>query len=265
MIETEVILLKAVYDHIGEMVNFSTVEIQTWEDDKIVVFKDANAEKLFYILLSDFLSKTDSTGPIPQVSFLQGLSNICEKPQLSSAGSEQELKRAVEDFRSWLNTQKEIDIWMSSISSQLTLKLSWADAARMSGDVSKHNYLRAIGVAKRLQSILADSGRSVSLDEALLSLPDFYERFHGDILIYLSSHICEFLNNIRWGIYTYLLPEYVTSCHRTDENPAGYSFRVPPEIHSSYARGCYWDLMNYVRSKPYMERFTVPHIFKTHY
>jgi hypothetical protein len=265
MIENEVILLKAVYDHIGDMVNYSTVEIQDWDDDKIVVFKDSNARKLFYILLSDFLSKTDGNGPIKQVSFLQGLAEICEAPYFPGDGSHEDLQRAVQDFRDWLNTEKEIDIWMPSISSQLKLKLSWADAARMSGDVSKHNYLRAIGVAKRLQSILGAAGKAVSLDEALQSLPDFYERFHGDILIYLSSHICEFLNNIRWGIYTYLLPEYQRSFYRTDEVTGGYRFRVPVEITSKYASGCYWDLMNYVRSRPYMEKFRVPHAFKSYY
>lgn len=265
MIETEVILLKAVYDHIGEMVNFTTVEIQNWETDKIVVFKDSNARKLFYILLSDFLSKTDKQGPIQQVSFLQGLADICESPCFSNNGNEAELKQAVQDFRNWLNLEKEIDIWMPSISSQLKLRLSWADAARMSGDVSKHNYLRAVSVASRLKDILEKAGKDVSLEEALQAMPDFYDRFHDDILIYLSSHLCEFLNNIRWGIYNYLLHEYQRSYESNNDEMGGYRFRIPAGIRSTYASSCYWDLMNYVRSKPYMEKFTVPDAFKSHY
>lgn len=266
MVESEVVLLKAVYDHIGEMVNFSTVEIQNWgEDEKIVVFKDTNARKFFYILLVDFLSKTDKRGPIQQVTFLQGLANICDAPCFSERGSEMELKHAVQSFRDWLILQKEIDIWMPSINAELKLKLSWADAVKMNGDISKHNYLRAISVAERLQSILLVAGIDVSLEEAIEALPDFYERFHDDILIYLSSHICEFLNNIRWGIYHYLLPQYLRSHLRTDENLVGYTFQVPPEIKSSYGRGCYLDLMNNVRLRPHMERFNVPKAFKVHY
>src|SRR5215218_1142153 len=44
--------------------------------------------------------------------------------------------------------------------------------------------------------------------DALLALADFYEKFHTDILNYHASTIAEFLNNIRWGIYEYLQPEF---------------------------------------------------------
>ena len=70
-IEKEVILLRNIYDHIGEMVNFSLFEIQSFNGDSIILFKDMNQRKLFFILLVDFLSITDDRGPIGKTSFLR--------------------------------------------------------------------------------------------------------------------------------------------------------------------------------------------------
>lgn len=255
MIETEVILLKSVYDHIGEMVNLSMLEIQGSEADSTIRFKGMHERTLFYILLVDFLSKTDLKGPIGNVSFLEGLSNICSSPCLAQKGSEKPLSDVVRSFRNWLEIEREIDIWMPSISSQITLKLIWTDAIKMNGNVSKHNYLRAVRVAKQLRKLLKSAGKDVSIEQSMLALPDFYDRFHDDILIYLSSHICEFLNDIRWAIHTYLGPEFKNSRHQTSESSAGYSYKVPESIESEYAKSCYWDLMNHLRSDPDMKQF----------
>jgi len=265
MIEQEVILLRNVYDHIGEMVNYSLLEIQDYQGDSLVMFKDMNQRKLFFILLVDFLSVTDKRGPIEKTSFLGGLLKVCEAPQFSEGQSENELREVVNDFRVWLNEQRTIEIWMPSITEQVNLSISRLDAIKMSGDISKHNYLRASGVAERLREILQGSGIEISFEQAMLALPDFYERFHDDILIYLSSHICEFLNNIRWAIHRYLHPEFRKSFHRTDESLVGYSYTVPVEIESEYARDCYWELMNELRQEPYMRRFIVSESFKSEY
>lgn len=265
MIENEVIILRAVKDHINELVNYSLMEIQGVDPESLIMFNDMNQRRLFFILLVDFLSKTDSRGPIKQTTFLGGLANICNNPQFSINDSEQSLRNAVVDFRNWLREEKEIEIWMPSIGQELKIAVSRVNYLKMSGDASKHNYLRAIGVAQSLQKILEKAGVEVDLETALLALPDFYERFHDDILIYLSSHISEFLNNIRWGIYEYLQPEFQNSYHKTKENIAGYSFNVPGSIKSSYARDCYWDLMNETRRIPFMRKFIVSEILKEHY
>lgn len=265
MIEQEVIILRNVYDHIGEMVNFSLLKIQGSDPDSYIMFKDMNQRKLFFILLVDFLSITDKRGPIERTSFLGGLMKVCDNPQFSVDESEKDLREVVQRFRAWLNEKRTIDIWMPSISKQVNLSISRLDAIKMSGDVSKHNYLRASGVAERLREILKESGIEVNFEQAMLSLPDFYERFHDDILIYLSSHICEFLNDIRWAIHRYLRPEFRKSFHRTDDTIIGYSYSVPPEIESEYARDCYWELMNELRNEPYMRQFVISDNFKSEY
>lgn len=265
MIEQEVIILRNVYDHIGEMVNFSLLDIGGSDPNSMIMFKDMNQRKLFFILLVDFLSVTDKRGPIKQTSFLRGLLTVCENPQFSVDSSERDLKETTENFRDWLKQQKEIDIWMPSISEQVKLVISRLDAIKMCGDASKHNYLRSIGVAERLRELLIKSGVTVSVEKAMLALSDFYERFHDDILIYLSSHICEFLNNLRWAIHKYLKHEFAKSFHWLDSERFRYSYVVPDEIKSEYARDCYWELMNELRSEPYMRKFVVSDAFKTEY
>lgn len=265
MIEEEVILLRNVYDHIGEMVNFSILDIQDYQGDSLIIFKDMNQRKLFFILLVDFLSVTDKRGPIGKISFLGGLLKVCEFPQLSQKQSEDELRDVAQRFKSWLNEKRTIEIWIPSISKQVSLSISRLDAIKMSGDISKHNYLRASGVAEGLRDILKESGLTISFDQAMLALPSFYERLHDDILIYLSSHICEFLNNIRWAIHRYLRPEFGKSFHRTNESIVGYSYAVPAEIKSEYARDCYWELMNELRQEPHIRQFMVSESFKTEY
>ena len=265
MIEQEVIILRNVYDHIGEMVNFSLLEIQDYQGDSLVMFKDMTQRKLFFILLVDFLSCTDKRGPIEKTTFLGGLLKVCSNPQLSENGSESELREIVQNFKAWLNEKRKIAIWMPSISEQVDLSISRLDAIKMSGDISKHNYLRASGVTERLREILNDSGVDVSFEQAMLALPDFYERFHDDILIYLSSHICEFLNNIRWAIHRFLRPEFRKSFQRTGDPLIGYSYTVPTEIKSEYARDCYWELMNELRGEPYMRQFVISESFKSEY
>ena len=135
----------------------------------------------------------------------------------------------------------------------------------MTGNISKHNYLRSVDVAEGLQKILLKSGITVDINEALLALADFYERFQ-DILNYHSSTISEFLNNIRWGIYDYLQPEFNKSIvWEEGSKPPKYHYTCPEKIQSEFAKTCYWELMNEVLSPPFMRRFQVAKWLKLRY
>jgi len=271
IIEKEVIVLESVCDHIDRMVNFSLLELLGNDPQSQILSKDTNQQKLFYILLADFLSVADRRGPIGKTSFLGGLSDVCADPQFSINRSEVELKEAVECFRNWLNEKMCIDVWMLSLGKYVSISISRFDAIKMTGTVSKHNNLRIRGVAKKLQEVASESGVSICIEEALRTLPEFYERVHNDILIYHSSYICEFLNNIRWAIHTYLKPEFNRSSYwdearnrRLGERIA-YGIRVPESIKSQDTRACYKGLMDKVRSEPYMRRFVTTDVLKRRY
>ncbi len=265
-IESEVILLKAVNEHINDMVNHSLLEIRGKYPEQMIMFHDSPHRTLFFIRLVDFLSSTDAKGPLPKTIFLKGLADICSNPNFSINNSIFELTETVRLFRDWLNNTREIDIWLPSITKDITLKITMLEAIKMSGDISKHNYLRAIGVAEGFQKVLSRSGVNVDITTSLLALSDFQERFGDDVLIYLSSSICEFLNNIRLGIRAYLTYEFQRSYTPVNFGSLdAYEYNIPENIKSDYAKHCYWELMNQLRSKPYMPKFVICNSFKTEY
>ena len=82
-------------------------------------------------------------------------------------------------------------------------------------------------------------------EDSLLALEDFYGRFYDDILNYHLGTICEFLNAIQWGIYTYMSPEFCRSYTKFG-NSIQYKYRYPVDVESRFARACYWELMNWI-------------------
>lgn len=169
------------------------------------------------------------------------------------------------DFTSWLRQVVEVDVWMPSINTQANVTLMRGSFIKMTGNLSKHNFLRTFRVAKELQGVLRKSNITVTLEEANIALADFYERFHADILNYHSSTIAEFLNNIRWGIYEYLQLLFHQSIVRDVADPTMYCYTCPPNVFAPFAVQVFWDLMNVVRSPPYMRRFQVTRWLKLRY
>ena len=266
-IEQEIIILKAAKELIDSMVNFSLMSLEGNDPDSNILFKEYTHQRFFNIILVDFLSRTDKKGPIKQTSYLGGLREIVNNPCFDENNSVHNLKVATKDFKDWLEQEVEVDVWLPSINKETKLKISRLDFLKMTGNISKHNYLKAIGVAEELKEILQKSGITVDINEALLALADFYERFHTDILNYHSSTIAEFLNNIRWGIYDYLQPELNKSIvwEDGDVTPPRYRYTYPEEIQSEFAKACYWELMNEVKSKPFMRKFKVTKWLKLRY
>lgn len=263
--EQEIIILKAVKELIDEMVNFELMSLAGNDPDSNISFKSMTHRRFFNIILVDFLSCTDKKRPIKQTSYLGGLRAIINGPSFDEDNSIQHLKTATQEFKEWLEQEVEVDIWLPSIDKDTKLKTSRLSFLKMTGDISKHNYLRAVGVAKELKDILAKSDVNVGIEEALLALAEFYERFHTDILSYHSSTIAEFLNNIRWGIYYYLQPEFQKSIVWESREPPKYRYTYPEDIRSDFSKACYWELMNEVRSEPYMRRFKVTKWLKLRY
>lgn len=262
-IEEEVILLKAIHELIDSMVNFAMLSLKGTDPDSSILFETATHQRFFNIVLVDFLSRTDKKGPIKKTSYLGGLKYIAQNPCFNVNNSVASLRQATDKFVNWLQQDVEVDVWLPSIDTQTKVKLSRISFLKICGDISKHNFLRSIGPAEELRDILANSGVSITLDDALPALADFYQWFHTDILNYHSSTIAEFLNNIRWGIYEYLQPEFKQSI--VWEKPPMYRYTYPVGLASRLAKECYWELMDEVRSLPYVRRFVVSKWLKLRY
>ncbi len=264
-IEEEVVFLEAIGELTETMVNLDILSVLGSDPDSEIRFKSATHQRFFNIILVDFLSCTDTNAPTGQTSYLAALRHIAKKPSFNINDSVKPLRHATYRFVDWLKREVEVDVWLPSVDMQTTLKISRLEFLKMCGNISKHNFLRAVGVAKKLQKALTASGNSTSLEDALLALADFYERFHSDILNYHSSTIAEFLNNIRWGIYEYLQPEFRQSVVREAGDPPEYRYTYPKGLTSRFAKECYWGLMNEVRSAPYVRRFEVTKYLKRRY
>jgi len=264
-IDEEVIILKAVNELIYQLVNFELMSLYGNDPESSIKFESITHQRFFNIVLVDFLSVTDRRGPIKQTSYLKALHGISDNPRFNVDGSISDLRHAAKEFKEWLDQVVEVDIWLPTIEKQTTIRINRFCFLKMTGNISKHNYLRAVGVAEELKEILTKSGISVDTEDALLALADFYEKFHIDVLNYHSSTIAEFLNNIRWGIYLYLQPEFLRSIVWDNRNPLLYRYTYPKGISSKFAKTCYWDLMNDVRQEPCMRKFRVTRWLKLRY
>ena len=264
-VESEVVFLKAIKEIIDSVVNFEVLSLLGADPDSSILFETRTHHRFFNIVLVDFLSTSDKKAPVKKTTYLGALRAISAQPSFNTDDSIKALRDATDTFVHWLKEKVNVNVWLPSIDTQADIQITRLDFLKMCGDISKHNVLRSVGVAEDLQKTLATSGIAVELEDAMLALGDFYERFHTDILNYHSSTIAEFLNNIRWGIYEYLQPEFHRSIVWEDGEPPIYRYTFPDEIKQNYAKQCYWDLMNEVRSEPYIRRFQVTKWLKLRY
>lgn len=263
--EQEIVFLKAINELIDSMVNFEMMNLLGTDPDSNILFSTSTHQRFFNIALVDFLSRTDKKAPVQRSTYLSALRSISANPHFSVNDSVAALRAATSAFIDWLECKVAVDVWLASIGVQATVQLSRIDFLKMSGDIAKHNVLRSVGVAEELQEALKASGTPADLEAAMLALDDFYDRFHTDILNYHSSTVAEFLNNIRWGIFEYLQPEFNQSIVWESREPPKYRYTYPTAFASEFAKQCYWNLLNEVRSPPFMRKFQVTKWLKLRY
>lgn len=256
-IEEEVAFLKSTLDAINSMVNFEVMALHGSDPETSILFATRTHQQFFNIALVDFLSRTDKKAPVRQTSYLGALRQIADSPNFCADNSVAALQAATSDFVAWLESEITVDVWFPSIDLQTPLRVPRFQYIKMTGDLSKHNLLRSVGVAEDLQRLLAGQDVQVELDAAMLALDNFYEWFHDHVLNYHGSTIAEYLNNLRWGIHDYLRPEFSRSIVWESGDPPVYKYTYPPGVLSRFGQESYWALMNQVRSEPYMRRFQV--------
>lgn len=281
-IEREVIILNSAWEMIDGMVNWTMFVKNDSSGPTNQMFESHQHSRLFAILLGDFLSEirpfkgepapfglkpAPSNARPSDLTFLFHLRQVCAAPTLGKSASP--LSQSIEVFADWLEGEFVTEgVNLHAIDVVADLKIARYRYIKMCGDIAKHNLARLATNAGHLRKLLENAGHSVSEQQAYLAIDNFFEWFHNDILIYHSSQIAEFLNNIRWAIYEYLQPEFRRSFHLTDQATRDfpiYNYRVPAEIIEPVALAMYWDAMNRSRSKPYFQRFVVTELLKGRY
>ncbi len=272
--EQEVVVLKAVWDLIDGMVNYEMFLRPTGTSELELKFNTQTHQRLFAILLVDFLSKPNveelglphpPQSPMSKQSRLFYLGRICDAPTLNPTSADS-IRAPLEAFVQWLETECLVrKVWLPSIELETDIKVRRIAFIKICGNIAKHSFTRLNVDAAQICEILKANDHPINIEQAYLIIPEFYEWFHTNISSYHSSAIAEFLNNIRWGIYDYLKPELARSF--TKDNPASiaYRFICPSECNRPVAQALYCDLMNAVRSEPYMPRFEVTRYLEMRY
>lgn len=272
-LEQEVVVLRAVWDMIDGMVNYEIFEKEHATDNAQLFFKSNSTGQLFNILLADFLSKPKKGTfnlPVPtgaaktDHTFLFYLQRIGEMPELNP--NPQDILGPVQQFASWLEEECVVEnVWFQSIETETNICVKRITFLKICGDIAKHNFARLDTNVKRIKKVFEENSVQIDTGQGFLILPEFYEWFHTDIFHYHASTIAEYLNNIRWGIFEYLKPEFSRSFEKTDPQPVGYRFNHPAECCDPLTRAMYWDLMNQVRSRPHFPHFQTTKMLKKRY
>ncbi len=265
-IEREAVVLRLTIEVINSMVNHEMLNFGGEPEITQATFKSPTRRSLFCVLLADMLEQVDRDLVGIRGSLLDALGTVSSDPQLPGDEAREVLAASVANLTAWLDTEITVKAWFPSLDEEVPLSLRRRDFVAICGNLSKHNPARLTRNAKRLRKLLEASGVSASLIDSLRALDDFYERFHVDILSYHSTSLAEMLTEVRWAIHEYLAPEFYRAyVPPPSVNDPRYSFTYPPELENEYAKVCYWDLMNSVRSGPYIDRFTGTRYLKMDY
>ena len=196
-------------------------------------------------------------------TFLFYLRQIFEEPHLNSTADG--IRQPVEAFASWLEQDSYVEnVWLPSIEVAVHLTIKRITWIKICANIAKHSFARLERNVAQIVRILSQHEKEIDEGMGYTVLPEFWEWFHTHLFAYHASTIAEFLNEIRWGIFDYLQPEFKRSYHVTGytSGAAMYEFLYPEEVTAPLARTMYWDLMNMARAKPYFPRFTVTQSLK---
>ena len=256
------ICLEAV-DNIANHSLLTLRDVSAFPGEAEVIFKTRVHRDLFLIRLLDFVKENGSkqlTGVTG--SCLAVLKEACVTKCFDVNGSVTDLRNSIVALDNWLSYEKPITIWLPTLDINATIDISRLDFLKITGNHSKHNLSRLTEVSRNVAKILLDHGYSVPEEQIPLALDDFREHLAENYFVYYSTWLSELLNNVRWSLQVYLIPEFTRSYREDLENSPAYSYEYPGDIQQNVPRQWYWRLMNNVRVRPYLKKFVGAHYLK---
>lgn len=264
--ERETIGLCICLEAVGDIANHALLtlrDVSAYPGEAEVIFQTSVHRDLFLILMLDFVKENGSkqlTG-VPG-SCLAVLKNACATKCFDVNGSVTDLRNSIEALESWLSYKRAITLWLPTLDINATIDVSRLEFLNITGNHSKHNLSRLTGVSRDVAKILSDHGYSVPEEQIPLALDDFREHLAENYFVYYSTWLSELLNNVRWGLQTYLGPTFARSYRAGPEDSLPYSYQYPDDIREEVPRQWFWRLMNNVRARPYLKKFVGAHYLK---
>lgn len=263
--EGEILTLKASTELLDGLVNHSIITVSGRKGNAVVRFPTAAHRDLFCIRLVDFLSVPSLGIGAGNLRYLQALMAIAHKPSLGHAAEASDLQDTLAALSGWLDANAEIALWLPTIDVELAVKARREELLWITGNYAKHNFARLTAVTRRWQAVLSRCGHAVTTHDSLNSLHDACNRLQEDFVPYHATTICELLNDVRWALHEYLVPVYEQHYRVAPRGLPEYFFTMPSSLSTPFARTCFWDLMNDVRRKPYVDRFETSPYLKGRY
>ena len=264
--ENEAIGLCISLEAVGDMANHSLLDLRDvseYPGEVEVYFHTRIHQELFFIRLLDFAKETgDSKLTGVSGSCLKVLQSACKTCSFDHENSIGTLRESVKELDDWLNYKTPIKLWLPTLDVEADIEVSRLDFISIPGNHSKHNLSRLTGVSKNIHSILDNNGYSVPLEQIPLALDDFREHLQENYFIYYGTWLGELLNNIRWGLQNYLHPIFKKAYTEDYPDERRYRYEYPEEIKQEIPRHWFWRLMNNIRAKPYLKKFSGAHYLK---
>jgi len=257
--EQETIGLCICLEAVGDITNHALLKLHDaskFPGEVTVHFHTPIHQELFLIRILDLVKEggnkqlTGVTG-----SCLNVLKEACNTMSFNVDRSITELKEAVEALETWLSHKNEVTLWLPTIETNAKISVSRLEFLNISGNHLKHNLSRLTGVSREIAKILKEHGYKVSEEQIPLALDDFKEHLSENYFAYYGTWLSELLNNIRWGIQSYLLPTYGVAYKKDPNEELLYSYEYPASIQHDVPRQWFWRLMNNVRTGPYLKKF----------
>lgn len=275
LIEQEILVLNAANHTLREMHNYTMIQISgDPENGRSLRFESIIARNLYFILMADFLASMREEYQLSKnnLSIVDALLQVVESPRLGTKGAAKHLKSDVVKLRKWLAVEAVIPkMWFPNIDTEINLKISRENIIRICGNLNKHDFLKLSQLIKTIHGIFIKNGVKLTEEEVIMSFEHFDEWFNQNILIYHSTFIAEMLINVQWSIKEYLEPLYnksLVTYYDERLNLKSYRFEPPKSfglIKGSFMFHMYWELMNSVRDKPIIEKFTTWKYLKLRY
>ncbi|WP_320838234.1 hypothetical protein [Zhongshania sp.] len=258
-IEQEVVGLCVSYEAAVDIANHALLELQVCSrhpEEKRALFPSHIHEQLFLIRLLDFVSeKGNSQLTGVKGSCLDVLEAACNSACFEESGRVEVLRSAVVELRVWLAYSGKTKLWLPSLDINAELEVSRLDFLFIAANHSKHNLSRLTGVANRISSFLNDHGYEISTEEIPLALDDFREHLSENYFVYYGTWLTELVNNIAWGVWTYLQPQFERSFRPEGRNSLFYSYDYPKGVSDPIAQRWFDRLMGNIHTRPYLEQF----------
>lgn len=265
-IEHEAIGLCIAFEALNDLVNhelIQLVEVEQYPGEFETRFSTSSHQQLFLVRLLDFVHEHGGqslTGV--RGSCLEVLKAACSNQFLDSSGAVASLDASVKELSEWLDHRTPFKLWLPSLDVEADLTVPRIEFVRISGNQSKHNISRLTGISGRISRALKEHGFAVPSEDVPLALEDFRQHLQDDYFVYYGTWLCELLNNLRWGIYDYLSPTFHRVYKKNPGEELAYEYEYPEGVVNEQPRRWFWQLMNHVRSKPYVERFSAAHYMK---